>query len=137
MLLENPKAFMVSQLKKLMDSRTIAVNHPCLFDDTNIRSLFGMLDVSNHGYINYEQYKKGNIQTCVLLMIGCFDFMNWSGATILAIDNDKFSSQFRESCRIRYCRNGVEKWLEMAIHCNAVFSFSRVYNVLVSYSSVV
>lgn len=58
-LLENPKAFMVSYFKKLMDSRAIAMNYPCLFDDTNIKSLFGMLDVSNNGYINYEQYKRG------------------------------------------------------------------------------
>ena len=36
------------------------MNYPCLFDDTNIRSLFGMLDVSNNGYINHEQYKRGN-----------------------------------------------------------------------------
>lgn len=49
---------MVSHLKKLMDSRAIEMNHPCLFDDTNIRSLFGILDISNHGYINYEQYKR-------------------------------------------------------------------------------
>lgn len=54
---------MVSYLKKLMDSRAIAMNHPCLFDDTNIRSLFGMLDVSNHDHINYEQYKRGNFFT--------------------------------------------------------------------------
>jgi hypothetical protein len=52
---------MVSHLKKLMESRAIEMNHPCLFDDTNIRSLFGILDISNHGYINYEQYKRGNL----------------------------------------------------------------------------
>ncbi len=51
---------MASHFKKLMDSRAIAMNYPCLFDDTNIRSLFGMLDVSNNGYINHEQYKRGN-----------------------------------------------------------------------------
>jgi hypothetical protein len=50
---------MISYLKKLMESKAIAMNYPCLFDDTSIRSLFGMLDVSDHGHINQEQYKRG------------------------------------------------------------------------------
>lgn len=58
-LVDNPKAFMCAYIKKLIDSRTTEMNHPCLFDDSNVRSLFGMLDVTNHGYINYEQYKQG------------------------------------------------------------------------------
>ena len=67
-LLENPKAFMVSYLKKLMDSKAIAMNYPCLFDDTNIRSLFGMLDVSDCGHINQEQYKRGNCAGILIIL---------------------------------------------------------------------
>lgn len=35
------------------------MNYPCIFDDSNVRSLFGMLDVTGKGYITYEQYKQG------------------------------------------------------------------------------
>lgn len=58
-LLENPRAFMITYIEKLIDSRTTHMNHPCLFNDSNLKSLFGMLDVTNHGYISLEQYRQG------------------------------------------------------------------------------
>ena len=62
---------MTTFIKELMNSRETQINHPCLFDDSNIKSLFGMLDVANTGYINYEQYKQGTV--CVFTFFVCPD----------------------------------------------------------------
>ena len=69
----DPKAYMKQFLAKLKDARTVQRNYPCIFDDSNIRSLFGMLDVTGKGFITYEQYKQGDfpisfylVQTCVI-----------------------------------------------------------------------
>ncbi|EDO49685.1 predicted protein [Nematostella vectensis] len=56
---EEPKEYMCHYLEKLRDARTAQRNYPCLFDDSNVRSLFGMLDVTGKGFITYEQYKEG------------------------------------------------------------------------------
>ena len=48
-------------LEKLKDARTMQRNYPCIFDDSNVKSLFGMLDVTGKGFITYEQYKQGYI----------------------------------------------------------------------------
>lgn len=48
-------------LEKLKDARSVQRNYPCIFDDSNVRSLFGMLDVTGKGFISYEQYKKGDL----------------------------------------------------------------------------
>ena len=48
-------------LEKLRDARTAQMNYPCLFDDSNIRSLLGMLDVTGKGHVTYNQYKAGGI----------------------------------------------------------------------------
>lgn len=48
-------------LEKLKDARTVQRNYPCIFDDSNVRSLFSMLDVTGKGFITYEQYKQGEM----------------------------------------------------------------------------
>lgn len=63
---EDPKAYMKQFLEKLKDARTVQRNYPCIFDDSNVRSLFGMLDVTGKGFITYEQYKQGKIQFLTL-----------------------------------------------------------------------
>ena len=52
---------MTQFLEKLKDARTVQRNYPCIFDDSNVRSLFGMLDVTGNGFITYEQYKQGDV----------------------------------------------------------------------------
>lgn len=32
---------------------------PCLFDDSNLDAVCGILDPTNQGYISYNQYKEG------------------------------------------------------------------------------
>ena len=63
--LEDPKAYMRQFLERLKDARTVQRNYPCIFDDSNVKSLFGMLDVTTKGFITYEQYKQGkHMQSC-------------------------------------------------------------------------
>ncbi|KAK3736393.1 hypothetical protein QZH41_017914 [Actinostola sp. cb2023] len=56
---DNHKEYMCNYLEKLKTARTVQRGYPCMYDDTNIRSLFGMLDVTGKGFIAYEQYKEG------------------------------------------------------------------------------
>lgn len=69
---EDPKAYMKQFLEKLKDARTVQRNYPCIFDDSNVRSLFGMLDVTGKGFITYEQYKQGQF-FCLYFLFGFMD----------------------------------------------------------------
>ncbi|XP_066524681.1 EF-hand calcium-binding domain-containing protein 10 [Hoplias malabaricus] len=55
---ERPKEFLVSQLEKLKATRDHAAESHCLFDDSNLDAVFGILDPTNQGYISYAQYKE-------------------------------------------------------------------------------
>ena len=65
---EDPKAYMKQFLEKLKDARTVQRNYPCIFDDSNVRSLFGMLDVTGKGFVTYEQYKQGELHVSLSYM---------------------------------------------------------------------
>lgn len=58
---DDPKDFMIQTLESLKQARTTGIDHPCLFDESNIESVFGMLDPNSTGYIRLAQYKAGNI----------------------------------------------------------------------------
>ncbi|KXJ17422.1 EF-hand calcium-binding domain-containing protein 10 [Exaiptasia diaphana] len=87
----NPKEYMCNYLEKLKTGRTVQRGYPCLFDDTNIRSLFGMLDVTGNGFITFEQYKEG-LDT---LGVERFD-KNPSGADIDKISGETFLKEARQ-----------------------------------------
>ncbi|KAK3101060.1 hypothetical protein FSP39_000667 [Pinctada imbricata] len=55
---ENPKKYMIETLERLQKSRATHLDYPCLFDDSNIQSVFGMLDPTNRGYVTAQQYKE-------------------------------------------------------------------------------
>ncbi|XP_011440511.2 EF-hand calcium-binding domain-containing protein 10 [Magallana gigas] len=55
---ENPKKYMIDLLEKLQRSRATKHDYPCLFDDTNIQSVYNMLDPTNRGFITLQQYKE-------------------------------------------------------------------------------
>ena len=61
----DPKKFMISTLERLQKSKSTKRDYPCLFDDSNIQSVYGMLDPTNRGYITLKQYCEGNM--CLLL----------------------------------------------------------------------
>ncbi|KAL5014617.1 hypothetical protein ScPMuIL_008887 [Solemya velum] len=54
---EEPKKFMIEQLERLKKAQRTNIDYPCLFDDSNIQSVFGMLDPTNTGFITLEQYE--------------------------------------------------------------------------------
>ncbi len=58
--LENPKESIVDYLERLKKGRLANLNPPSLLEDTNLNSIFGMLDPSGKGSITFKQYYEGN-----------------------------------------------------------------------------
>ncbi|KAH9494541.1 EF-hand calcium-binding domain-containing protein 10 [Bulinus truncatus] len=58
---DKPKSFLIETLEKLQLSRSTKSNYPCLFDESNIKSVFGMLDPTGRGYITLKQYEEAMI----------------------------------------------------------------------------
>ncbi|XP_027029021.1 EF-hand calcium-binding domain-containing protein 10 [Tachysurus fulvidraco] len=55
---EHPREFLVSQLEQLHASKLQAADSPCLFDDSNLDAVCGILDPTNQGYISYNLYRE-------------------------------------------------------------------------------
>ncbi|XP_063783107.1 EF-hand calcium-binding domain-containing protein 10 [Pseudophryne corroboree] len=53
---EKPQEFLITQLEKLKLARLADVEYPCLFDESNVDAVFGILDPSGQGYITRTQY---------------------------------------------------------------------------------
>ncbi|XP_072257784.1 EF-hand calcium-binding domain-containing protein 10 [Pyxicephalus adspersus] len=53
---ERPREFLISQLEKLKLARIADLDYPCLFDESNVEAVFGMLDPAGQGYITGTQY---------------------------------------------------------------------------------
>lgn len=56
---ERPREFLIDQLEKLKESKHSQEYSPCLFNESNLDALFGILDPSHQGYITHAQYKEG------------------------------------------------------------------------------
>ena len=56
---EDPKEFLIGFLDQLKESRDNRVDGPCLFNESNLDSVFGLIDPTNEGYVTYAQYKEG------------------------------------------------------------------------------
>ncbi|XP_076863391.1 EF-hand calcium-binding domain-containing protein 10 [Brachyhypopomus gauderio] len=55
---ERPREFLIAQLEQLNASKLSGADSPCLFDDSNLDAVFGILDPVNQGFISYVQYKE-------------------------------------------------------------------------------
>ena len=55
----DPKQFMIETLEKLQKSKNSKRDFPCLFDDSNVQSVYGMLDATNRGYVTLKQFSEG------------------------------------------------------------------------------
>ena len=55
---EDPRAFITEHLERLLRAQSDPTEHrpPLFIDETNVRSVFGMLDLTNTGFISHEQY---------------------------------------------------------------------------------
>ncbi|XP_068452674.1 EF-hand calcium-binding domain-containing protein 10 isoform X3 [Clinocottus analis] len=54
---EDPREFLVEQLKELRVSQQSNMRGPSLFDNANLDTVFKILDPANQRYINVAQYK--------------------------------------------------------------------------------
>ena len=68
---------MLDYIAKTKEARTTQMDYPCLFDNTNIESVFGMLDPTKKGFISLEQYTQG--------MTSCFSIFALSFNTFIII----------------------------------------------------
>lgn len=56
---EDPKLFIKEHLEELMKARDHGCPPPSLLDESNIHSLFSMMDLNKTGFIKLEQYHAG------------------------------------------------------------------------------
>ncbi|CAJ1055974.1 EF-hand calcium-binding domain-containing protein 10 [Xyrichtys novacula] len=55
---DNPRDFLVEQLKQLKLSQQSGVKGPNLFNEANLDAVFGILDPAEQKYISFAQYKQ-------------------------------------------------------------------------------
>ena len=53
---------MIKYLETLKEYRDEKGDYPAMFTDANMTAVFGMLDVTNKGYISMEQYRSGMLE---------------------------------------------------------------------------
>ncbi|PIK62828.1 putative EF-hand calcium-binding domain-containing protein 10 [Apostichopus japonicus] len=89
---DNPKEFMANYIQTLKESRTANMNFPCIFDETNIGSVFGMLDPTKKGFITFAQYKEA------MVTMGCVGYdTSPPGAEQDCISQDTFTREVKDS----------------------------------------
>merc|ERR1712189_36308 len=54
---DDPKQYIIDFLKRLQDAKSVKMDYPNIFDESNVASLFGILDPSSKGTISHTQYK--------------------------------------------------------------------------------
>ncbi|KAI6646632.1 hypothetical protein LOD99_12753 [Oopsacas minuta] len=55
---DDPKEFIANWLQELINARaSTSISPPSLVEDSNLESLYNMLDITQRGVINAEQYK--------------------------------------------------------------------------------
>ncbi|XP_077984155.1 EF-hand calcium-binding domain-containing protein 10-like [Glandiceps talaboti] len=92
---EKPKEFMIGVIENLKEARTTQLDYPCLFDDSNVISLFGMLDPTKKGVVTLTQYKEG------MKTLGVENFDEYPNGA----ENDKIT----QDTFVREARHGLKK----------------------------
>jgi len=57
---DDPRTFLVSHLKQLKTAKETQDNFPCLFNESNVESAFGIMDPTGRGFITHAQYQEGS-----------------------------------------------------------------------------
>lgn len=55
---KKPKMFLVEYLEGLNEAKISGTGIPCFMDETNIKSLFNLLDPTSKGYISLSKYQQ-------------------------------------------------------------------------------
>jgi len=108
-------------LEKLKDARTVQRNYPCIFDDSNVRSLFGMLDVTGKGFITYEQYKQGDVSYMYYMQFYKFEKQTFTSniPVILVIISVSYVSPNMlpsACCAHAMQHKTLELWVKINVH---------------------
>lgn len=93
---EDPKECMKKHIQQLLEAKTDPdeVEPPCLLDESNLKSMYYMLDVTKKGYISKEQYLQA------MGTIGARKFNeNPPGANINKISLETFLRESKASLR--------------------------------------
>ncbi|XP_008109768.1 EF-hand calcium-binding domain-containing protein 10 [Anolis carolinensis] len=54
---DRPREFLIRTLEKIKLAKLTNSEYPCLMEESNLDTMFGMLDVEGRGTINLAQYK--------------------------------------------------------------------------------
>ena len=86
---DDPKEFIANWLQELIDARASnSLTPPSLVEDSNLESLYNMLDITQRGVINAEQYK------AAMISLGVESYnTNPLGATNDRISKDTFLNE--------------------------------------------
>ncbi|XP_038637154.1 EF-hand calcium-binding domain-containing protein 10 [Scyliorhinus canicula] len=72
-----PVQFLIDQLELLKVARQTQKNYPCLFDDSNLDTVFGILDTTKQGHITLRQYREAlktlGVKDFVMAPLGSLD----------------------------------------------------------------
>lgn len=91
---DNPKTFMIDYIEKLKEARMTQLDFPCLFDESNIESVFGMLDPTKKGFITLEQYRQA------IVTLGCMNAdPNPAGADIDRVTQETFTREVKAALK--------------------------------------
>ncbi|XP_027694523.1 EF-hand calcium-binding domain-containing protein 10 isoform X1 [Vombatus ursinus] len=55
---EKPRDFLLNMLARIKIAKITAVDFPCLMDDSNLVSMFEIMDPTNQGFITPVQYRE-------------------------------------------------------------------------------
>ncbi|XP_028813663.1 EF-hand calcium-binding domain-containing protein 10 [Denticeps clupeoides] len=88
---ERPKEFLIAQLEQLRVSKLHSVESPCLFNDSNLDAVFGILDPARQGHITFAQYKEA------LTTLGIKSYNEFpDGAACDKISRETFNKEAKE-----------------------------------------
>ncbi|XP_041072028.1 EF-hand calcium-binding domain-containing protein 10 [Carcharodon carcharias] len=72
-----PLEFLIGQLEKLNVARQTEKDYPCLFDESNLDTVFGILDTTRQGHITLRQYREAlktmGVKDFVMEPLGALD----------------------------------------------------------------
>ena len=91
---KNPRYYLATYLDDLNRARFSGTGGPCLMDDTNVKSLFNLLDPTSKGYVSMSQYQ----QAMKTLGIKHYN-ESPAGWEVNQIDFDTFKRQVEQGLR--------------------------------------
>ncbi len=103
---------MKDHIRNLMQSRAFELDYPCLFDSSNIKCLYGILDAAGRGYITSEQFKSGvhYITKSLSLLLTTIQLLQVTSQHIIDFTDSLFTQwpRFRVDIYSHFAYNRIE-----------------------------